>query len=287
MDSQTILKKLNSIEDLPTLPAIALEVNKMLEDYDTSINKLSGKLEKDLAMVSKILKLVNSSFFGLRSKVGSISHAVVVLGFNTIRNAVVSISIVDAFCIKEDLDDFDITDFWKHALAVAVTSKYLAEKSRACAVDDCFIGGLLHDMGKIVLVQHFEDLFRKVWLAVKEDNLSFYEAEKNENPVDHARIGGHLAKKWQLPIGLVDAIRCHHAVNPRVNDLNLAMIVHVANIIVNAYTVDPEANLKLSGIRSDAVKVMGSGLDTISDWYPKVLTEIESACKFFLEEPTK
>ena len=286
MDSKTILKKLDRIEGLPTLPAIAMEINKMLLDYDTSINKLSEKLEKDQAMVSKILKLVNSAFFGLRSKVGSISHAVVVLGFNTIRNAVVSISIIDAFCIKEDLDGFDIADFWKHSVAVAVTSKYLAEKSRACSADDCFVGGLLHDMGKVILLQHFKDLFQKVWIAVKGDNLSFYEAEKNENPVDHARIGGHLAKKWQLPIGVVDAIRYHHAVRPSVDDPNLTMIVHAADIIVNACAADSKATLKLSGIHPDAVKVMRSQLDTVSDWYPDVLTETESVCKFFLEEST-
>jgi HD-like signal output (HDOD) protein len=263
MDSKTILKKLDRIEGLPTLPAIAMEINKMLLDYDTSINKLSEKLEKDQAMVSKILKLVNSAFFGLRSKVGNISHAVVLLGFNTIRNAVVSISIIDAFCIKGDLDGFDLKDFWKHSVAVAVTSKYLSEKTGTCSADDCFVGGLLHG------------------------NQSFYEAEKNENPVDHARIGGHLAKKWQLPMGVVDAIRYHHTVRPSVDDPNLTMIVHAADIIVNACADDSKATLKLSGIHPDAVKIVGSQLDTVSDWYPDVFAEIESACKFFLEEATK
>ena len=129
MKESNILKRLDLIEDLPTLPAVAMEVNKMLLDYDTTISKLSDIIEKDQAMVSKILKLVNSSFFGLRGKISSISHAIVVLGFNTIRNAVVSISIIDAFTVKESLDGFDITNFWKHSLSVAVTSKYLAEKT--------------------------------------------------------------------------------------------------------------------------------------------------------------
>ncbi len=286
MDSKTILKKLDRIESLPTLPAIAMEINKMLLDYDTSIKKLSNKLEKDQAMVVQILKLVNSAFFGLRSKVGNLSHAVVVLGFNTIRNAVVSTSIVNAFHIKEDLDGFNIADFWKHSVAVGVTSKHLADKSRASPVDDCFVGGLLHDMGKIILLQHFKDLFQKVWLAAEEDNLSFYEAEKNENPVDHTRIGEFLAKKWQLPMGLVDAIRYHHAFSPSANDPNLAMIVHAADIIVNAKATDSKANFKLSDIHPDARKVLRSPLSTVSDWYPEVLLEIESACKFFLEEST-
>jgi len=287
MEAKTILKKLDRIEGLPTLPAIAMEVNKMLLDYDTSISKLSDRIEKDQAMVSKILKLVNSAFFGFRGRISSISHAVVVLGFNTIRNAVVSVSIIDAFSSKEIFDGFDITEFWKHSVAVAVTSKYLAEKTKICSTDDCFIGGLLHDMGKVVLIQYFKELFQKVCLSVKANNQSFYEAEKSELPIDHAQIGGHLAKKWQLPMGLVDAVRYHHAVRPSVNDPNLLMIIHVADIIVNTHGADSQDNLRLSDIHPDALKVMGSQLDTVSDWYPEVSLEIESACKFFLKESTK
>jgi putative nucleotidyltransferase with HDIG domain len=282
MDRTKILKRLDRIEDLPTLPMIAMEVNKMLLDYDTTINKLSGIIEKDQAMVSKIMKLVNSAFFGLRGKISTISHAIVVLGFNTIRNAVVSISIIDAFSVKEGLDGFDIADFWKHSVAVAVTSKYLAEKTGIHSADDCFVAGLLHDMGKIVLLQNFKDLFQKVWQAVNKNNLSFYEAEKSQIQIDHARIGGYLVRKWQLPMTLVDAIRYHHDVKSNVNDHHLLLIIHTADNIVNTYTTNPKDNLKLSGIHPDALNVMRSQLDTLSEWYPDVLLEIETACTFFL-----
>lgn len=284
MEADKILKKLDRIDGLPTLPAIAMEVNKMLEDYDTSIKKLSERIEQDQAMVSRILKLVNSAFFGVRSRISNIPHAVVILGFNTVRNAVVSASIIDAFSVKEVLDGFDITDFWRHSVAAAVTSRYLAEKTRLHPPDDCFIGGLLHDIGKVVLAQHFQDIFKQIWRSVKEDNLSFYDAEKSETPVDHAKIGGHLAKKWQLPMGLVDAIRCHHSVRKSAHDLNLLMIVHAADIIVNSYSDDSGVKIKRSEIYPDVVSAMGIQLDTVSDWFPGILKEIEEACKFFLEE---
>jgi putative nucleotidyltransferase with HDIG domain len=285
MEANIFLKKLDQIEDLPTLPAIAMEVNKMLLDYDTTIKQLSNTIEKDQAMVSKLLKLVNSAFFGLGGKISNISHAVVVLGFNTIRNAVVSTSIIDAFTIKEGLNGFDIKDFWKHSLAVAVTSKSLAEKTGIRSVDDCFVGGLLHDIGKMVLLQYFKDLFQKVWLAVRENNQSFYEAEKTQIQIDHAQIGGYLARKWQLPMALVDTIHNHHAVKPGVNDLSLTMTIHTADIIVNTYSANSnsKSNAGLSDIHPDAVKAMGDQLNTISDWYPELLLEIESACNFFLE----
>ena len=287
MDAKNILKSLDQIEDLPTLPAVAMEVNKMLLDEDITISQLSGAIEKDQAMVSKILKLVNSAFFGLRGKISNISHAVVVLGFNTIRNVVVSISIINAFSIKEGLDGFDIAEFWKHSVAVAITSKYLAEKAGIHSADNCFVAGLLHDIGKIVLLQHFKDLFQKVWLAVKGKRLSFYEAEKSQIQIDHAWIGGYLAQKWQLPMPLIDAIRYHHDVKPTINDQHLLMIIHVADIIVNTYTPDSKDRMELSGVHPDALSALGNLLDTISDWYPDSQLEIESACNFFLEDSAK
>lgn len=282
MDSKTILKKLDNIDDLPTLPSIAMEVNKMLRDYDTSISKLAQTIEKDQAMVPRILKLVNSAFFGFRSKISSISHAVVLLGFNTVRNAVVSISIIDAFPgDKKFLEGFDITKFWNHSVAVAVISRYLAEKTRLQPLDDFFTGGLLHDIGKVVLFQHFQDLFKKVWISARKNNLSFYDAEKKEIPITHAIIGAYLAKKWQLPGSLVDVIRYHHALSKNANDFNMLIIVHAADIIANSFMSGQESKLDFSLIHPDAASAIKPQLETVSDWFPELSTEIESACQFF------
>jgi putative nucleotidyltransferase with HDIG domain len=284
MDSQTFLKKLDRIPNIPTLPAVALKVNRMLQDYDISIKNLSKAIEKDQAMVSKILRLVNSAFYGFRSRINTIPHTVTILGFNTVRNAVVSVSIIDAFSGKDSAKGFDITDFWKHSVAVAVTSRHLGEKTRLFAPDECFVAGILHDMGKVVLAQFFKDLFGQVCVATREQGLSFYEAEKKLLPVNHAQIGGHLAKKWQLPASLFEAISYHHAVRKSATHFNLLMVVHVANIIVNNYKNDSESEPDFSGIYPEAAKVMASQLKTVSEWFPNVATEIESACEFFLEK---
>jgi putative nucleotidyltransferase with HDIG domain len=284
MNSQEILEKLDRIEDLPTLPAIAMEVNEMLRDYNTSIKELSQTIQKDQAMVPRILKLVNSAFFGFRSKISDISRAVVVLGFNSVRNVIISVSIIDAFSGKKALGDFDIKAFWSHSVAVAVTSKYLAGETRLQAPEDAFTGGLLHDIGKVVLALYFQDLFRKVWASARENKLSFYDAENREIPITHTQIGAHLARKWQLPQGLVDTINYHHAVSKSADDLNMLMIVHVADIIVNSHMSDSESEPDLSAIYPDAASIMGPQLETVSDWFPEVSDEIQSACEFFLEE---
>ena len=284
MDAQTFLKKLDSIPDIPTLPTIVIKVNKMLQDHDTSIKNLSKVIEKDQGMVAKILRLVNSTFYGFRSRITNIPHAVIILGFNTIRNAVVSVSIIKTFSGEKSFEGFEIKDFWRHSVAVAVTSRYLAEQTRLDSPDDCFVSGLLHDIGKVVLSQHFTVLFGLVWKSVKEDGLSFYEAEKKLLPVNHAQIGGHLAKKWQFPGSLIDSITYHHAIRKGVSNLNQLLIVHTANNIVNIYKVDTGIIPVFSSIDPEAKRVMAGQLETLSEWFPAVATEIESACEFFLKE---
>jgi putative nucleotidyltransferase with HDIG domain len=284
MDSQTMLKKLDRIDALPTLPTIAMEVNNMLQDDDTSIKDLTQTIEKDQAIVQRILKLVNSAFFGFQSTITDISRAVAILGFNTIRNVIISVSVINAFKGKDTFKGFDITDFWVHSVGVAITSKTLAVKTRLHPPEDAFTGGLLHDIGKIVLSQYFQDLFKKIWVSTRENNLSFYEAEHREIPIDHAQIGGYLAKKWGLPSGLIDTIRYHHVLSKSADGLNMMMIVHAADIILNRLGRDSENELDLSVIKPEAVVAMKPHLETASDWFPGICEEIKEACEFFIDE---
>ena len=204
--------------------------------------------------------------------------------FNTVRNAVVSVSIIKALSIKDGSEGFNIAEFWTHSVGVAAISRYLAEKIRCQSLEDVFTAGLLHDVGKIILVQSFPDLFKRVWLSTKENNLSFYEAEKKELSINHARIGGYLAKKWKLPQNLIDVIQYHHKVRKSIRNPELLMIVHVADIIMNSYMNDLLTEIDLSVIYPDARELMKSEMETVTDWFPGVLEEIHSACQFFLEE---
>lgn len=284
MNTQTFLKRLDRIQDISTLPVVALKVNKMLQDYDTSVKSLSKTIEKDQAMVTKILRLVNSAFYGFRSEIGNISHAVTILGFNTVRNAVVSISVINTFSGKGASENFDIAAFWKHSVAVAVTSRHLAERTRLVTPDEGFVAGLLHDVGKVVLAQYFKELFSQVWEAMHNNGQSFFEAERELLPANHAQIGAHLAKRWQLPRNLIDAIAYHHAVRKAAANVYLIMTVHIADIIVNHYNFDSKNEPDFSAANPGARQAMGDMLETVSDWFPKVAAEIESATEFFLEQ---
>ena len=111
MDEQQIIKKLDSIKDIPTLPAIVFELNKYLRDSNTSIKTVCDTIEKDQAITLKILKLVNSAFYGFKSKISDLRNAVVLLGYNAVRNAIVSLSVINSFPKNLSLKDFDISQF--------------------------------------------------------------------------------------------------------------------------------------------------------------------------------
>jgi putative nucleotidyltransferase with HDIG domain len=166
---------------------------------------------------------------------------------------------------------------------VAVTSKNIAQLSKKESPDNCFVGGLLHDTGKVILAQYFPELFEAVWTTLQKEEVSFYESERKTLPIDHTKIGAHLAGKWQLPEGLVDAIRWHHEFQPELKSANFVRNIYLANFIVNAYDLDPELRLDLSEMHPDVVKFMMNMMEDIGDWYTGLTDEIEAAYALFLE----
>jgi len=283
VDEQQILKKLNTIKDIPTLPTIVFELNQHLRNPETSIATISETIERDQAMALKILKLVNSAFYGFKSRVSDVRHAVVLLGFNAVRNVVVSVSIINALPKNILFQDFEMDAFWKHSLAVAVTSKNIAQKAGGDSPDNCFVGGLLHDVGKVIMAQYFQDLFVKVWTCMQKECLSFFEAEQQELPIDHARIGAHLAGRWALPEGLIDAIRWHQDYRPEIPNANFVMIIYLANTLVNSYDENPDCEIDMAALHPKAAKFLAELLEDIGDWFYGLTDEIEAACSLFLD----
>ncbi len=284
IDTESILNKLGSIIDLPTLPVIASEVNRKLQDGEASVERLSRTLEKDHHIVPKVLRLYNSPFFCCQPEPVDISRAIVSFGFYTIRNLVISLSVIEAFSEKESPVNFDIAEYWRHSIGVAMTSKRLAQMVSYQFPEEAFTGGLLHDIGKIVLVRNLPYLFQKIKESARDNALPFHEAEKSQLPITHADIGGYMASRWELSKDMVEIILFHHSPALNVIKPQLLLIVHMADAIVNGLLNKANGTIDVSMISPMAVELIGPHLDTAHEWFPKVSTEIEAACKFFLEE---
>lgn len=281
MENKAIWDTLEKIKDLPTLPSVYFKVDKLLKDKQASIENVARIIEIDPAMSTSILRLVNSAFYGLRGKSSSISHAVMILGFNTVKNAIVSVAILDTMSVKDRIRNFDINDFWRHSVSTAVLGRQLAEKSRLVPPEDAFIAGLLHDIGKIIMVKYFKEELEKIFKRMQETKCSFSDAEAEVSSMDHVVIGAYLARKWQLPEQIIEAIAGHHYYMTSSKSSGLVECVMVANAMANhEYRIEPDDYVFESHIEQALKPLMADP----SAWLPQAMEEITAACEFFLEK---
>lgn len=284
MSKSQMKAKLKSIQKLPTLPVIAMEVNRLLMDHNSSISDLVDLLEKDPALVMKILRLVNSSFYGFKSRVNSLQHAITLLGYNTIRNAVVTVAVMDTLLLKKELNGFEIDSFWQHAIGVAVVSRTLALKIRVVPTEDAFIAGLLHDIGKVVLANFFPSELANILAMANEEKHIFYEAEKAMDAWPHSHIGSYLAQSWMLPDALVQTIKYHHSSSKQIVSSDMIMVVNVANRLVHMMAGHNNYHLDLDCHSPSYEKILTEAFNGGKQWYTDVRQEMDDACQFFEKE---
>jgi putative nucleotidyltransferase with HDIG domain len=280
MNRQQMIKKVESLSTLPTLPVVAMELNRMLQDVDTPIEQLVALLERDQSMVLKILRLVNSSFFGLKNRVTNLRHAVTLLGYTTLQNAVVTVSVIDALKLKKDIGQFDISTFWLHSIAVAVMGRHLATRTKLVPAEEAFTAGLLHDIGKVVLVNAFPDVFVRIIETKNAEQVTFYKTEQTLGSWPHTRIGSHLAKRWMLPDVLIETIRDHHQRTGSATDSPMADLIGVADCLVNIMEGNPGYRLEGGNLPPAIKDRMVVVLKDSASWFPAVKTEMVNAGNF-------
>ncbi len=166
-------------------------------------------INKDQSLTTRVLRLVNSAFYSLCTDISNVRHAIALLGFKTISQMVLSISVFDVFKGKYG-EEFDRQGFWKHSIGCAVISKLIAEKVKYNSEDDCFTAGLLHDLGKVILDQYLHDEMTKVVERTRSGEISFVDAEQELMGITHAEIGGQIMESWNIPLPVMVAVRHHH-----------------------------------------------------------------------------
>jgi len=222
-------KVIDDIIELPTLPEVATTLIRLIDDPDSSASDLNDVLISDVSLSAKILKLVNSPFYGFRDPVGSLKQAIVILGFRTIRSLAISTSVMDLFSIVE-MDGFTQEDFWIHSVGVATASNLIANYMDDVPNDAAFVCGLMHDMGKLLINQHADSIFKEILLFAKENNLCFHDAEeKLYLDINHSEIGFMLAEKWNLPENIKIVLRDHHKEPIGTDEPILIAIIQLAN----------------------------------------------------------
>lgn len=239
MNTITSDEVIKNIRDLPSLPIIVMDLLNSFEHQDASIGELADKVSRDQALAAKTLRLANSSFYGLSRKVTTIDQAITVLGFDSVRSLITAAAVTGNFSASTHAT-FDFQRFWQHAIGTALCSKKLA-KSLNLNQDFAFISGLLHDIGKLVLVTRFPEKYSEAISYRALHDCYMLEAEQATLGIDHTTVGRALAEYWKFPPMMQKAIASHHAPAPQ--DLNgIPGIVHIADAIVHALDLNKEAD---------------------------------------------
>lgn len=196
-------KKVEKLENLPTLPNLLNKFNEMIQDPKISMAAFAKELAKDQALTSKILKLINSAFYGFPGRISTVAHAVVLLGYDALKGLIVTSNIF------EDLPE-EAYPLWVHSIAVSVAARQVAQTMSLSDVEEFAVAGLLHDLGKVVMRIELSEHYDKVIAYSKEKQITIFEAEDKLFGFNHSDIGMWLAKKWTLPSKLSVAIGYHH-----------------------------------------------------------------------------
>jgi len=212
LTNDKLVRLIGGITSLPSLPTLYVRLTELLGREEIDVAHIAVIIEEDIAMAAQVLKLVNSSFLGLTRRIESLEQAVTYLGVNMIRNLVL-VQQLFSQCTPEEFSEFQLDQLWKHSFCVARLAKQLAakEKHGPLIQDYAYLAGLLHDIGKLVLVRHLPDDCRGIRANIDKSGRPCVEVEQDIFGADHAHIGGYLVSLWGLPRRITEAVTFHHA----------------------------------------------------------------------------
>ena len=221
----------SKIHVLPSLPAVVMELLSGIGQSNPDINQLSAIVSKDQALSAKALRLANSSFYGMQRKVTTMSQAVSILGMNSLRALVTAAAVIGRFPAKNQTG-FDFQGFWQHSIATAVCARLIAKRVDINP-ESAFMAGLLHDIGRLVLITGFPDQYATAINYRAQHDCTMLQAERQTLSCDHATVGHALAEHWRFPPAIQMAVAGHHAPDMQWSG-GLTNLVHVSDAIVHA-----------------------------------------------------
>jgi putative nucleotidyltransferase with HDIG domain len=230
-DNQVMMQGvLAGIDEIPPMPQVVLQAQKLLSNPDSSAKELAELLETDASIAAQVLKMANSAFYGLRGKVSSIQHASMVLGFRNLGD-IVSVAGVQK-SLEKQLPGYGLEseDLWRHSLSVALGSKIIASRKNPELEMVAHTAGLIHDVGKLILDPFVLEEKETFESFIESEQETFLNAEQQILGFDHAEIAAEVCKKWDIPEIISSAIRYHHSPSASL-EVELAYILHMADYI--------------------------------------------------------
>ncbi len=238
--------------DLPTIPVVATKVMQLMEDENSTADDLARVVASDPAVAARVLKISNSSFYGAQRQIQTLPHAIMMLGFVTLKSVVVTAS------VKQVYHPYGLTEklLWEHSFGAGLAARLIAQELRQINPDEAFLGGLFHDIGKQIMNFLDKDKFQEVMQLCYNEGMPFSQAEQMLFHYTHEEAGALVIKKWNFPEHLIKAVQAHHSLDlgedadPYLS--NLSNVVSLSNLFCHRYgvgTLAAEENLDVAASR--------------------------------------
>lgn len=242
--------------NLPTLPGVVTRIVEMVDERRTTARHLGAEIAKDQVLSAKVLRLVNSGFYGFSQAIATIPHAVALLGFDTVKSLVLSSSVLERM-------DAALPGLWDHSVACARTCTFIADEARLDGPEELGVIGLLHDLGKVVLCQTLSDDFARIRQRVARADLLFARAEQDVLGCHHGEIGAWLLQKWALPAKLTEPIADHHDFRPGRDHAERTAAVHLADVLVRAEAFGDGGDRRIPRLAPGTLDALGLDLAAV------------------------
>jgi putative nucleotidyltransferase with HDIG domain len=275
-----IKKALTRFKDLPTLPDVVARVMQIVSNPLTTAEDLNQVISLDQALTFKVLRLANSAYYGFPREITHITQAVTILGFNTIRNLALSVSVHRMLFADRDKGLFNYRDFWKHCVAVGVCARILCRRLGYKSEENAFTAGLLHDIGKSLLERLDHAGLLSAIEASRERGQALWRMEQERLGVDHAAIGAHLAEIWNLPAELRLAIERQHS--PAVDGPPdpLVAAVHAANQICRQLELGSDGDFGPTDVDPEVAALLQLGPESRKELEAELAVRLKEAEEF-------
>jgi putative nucleotidyltransferase with HDIG domain len=274
------LKIAERVENLPALPASFHEICRVADDPRSSSREIANAIERDMVITAKVLKLINSAFFGITREISKVEQAITLLGNSAVKNLVLANSVFKTF-----KDQRDIEGLWVHSISVAVGAKIIGQKLHYREIEELFICGLLHDIGKVVEYKFYREEIKKVREKCRTEEIFFWQAEKELFETGHERIGQMLLTRWKVPDKYCKVVAFHHNPNPKAEYAMETITVFLADALARSLkSGDSWDNNLVPSVKKELLEVVDIKVLDNEEISHKVITETGEITQILLAD---
>lgn len=279
---ESIKEKIEQFEDFPTLPTVYYKLVDALSDNSTTIKKISDIISTDIALSFKLLKIVNSSIYGLSTKVRTIDKAIFHMGFRELKNIILTSTVIDVFSNLRTSSKLDLVTFWKHSIAVGVISRALAKLDGKKNLDEYLLSGIAHDIGKLIFFQILGNQYDAAFIYAEKNSCDLATAESEVFGINHMEIGYKVANNWNLDKNITNSIMYHKEgfVNSRTN--HLVTSIHIANTLAKGLDWGISGNNTIDQPNSKIWLKFSLTELNVKDFYSEIKEDYQQACEILI-----